>query len=172
MTALMSLGQFVFGLATLAPEQSSRSTTWRYGSGPRVGARPSSQYLGPDTDGVSLQGVLFPELIGDLGGLAALRAMGDAGESFPLLDGGGRVLGDYVIERVQEERRILFPNGEPQKVEFTLDLRRVDDAGDGTGGATGDGGDDGYFFSPDFQDGDPEDVGFEDGETPDVGFLG
>ena len=152
MTALMSLGQFTFGLATLAPESVGRDTGWRWAENQRVGARPAAQFLGPAVDGVSLQGVLLPELIGDRDALEELRQMGDAGEAYPLLDGQGRMLGLFAIEKVREQASILFPDGSPQKVDFTLDLRRTDDPGDAVVAATGGEDDDGYFFDDQFND--------------------
>lgn len=162
MTALMSLGQFVFGLATLAPETEGRETSWRFAQGPRVGARPSNQFLGPDTDGVTLRGVLWPELIGDADALEQLRQMGDTGQAFPLVDGGGRNRGGFIIEKVHEDRSLFFPDGAPQKIEFSLDLRRD---GDPPPTAAVGAADEGYFFDDDFNDatGGVEDGGFTGG---------
>ncbi len=145
---MMALGQFVFGLATLAPQDTERDTGWRYAGNSRVGARPSSQFLGPDRDTRSLSGILFPELVGDADGLDQLRAMGDTGQAFPLVDGVGRVLGSWRIDRIRDRRAEFHADGEARRIDFSIELTRVDD--DGAGDQAGGDGEDGYFFDDAF----------------------
>ena len=57
---LMALGQFVFGLDTLAFDTLRRATAWRHPSNSRVGAMPARQSLGPGDDTITLSGVLAP----------------------------------------------------------------------------------------------------------------
>lgn len=124
---MMAFGQFVFSLDTLAYQDLQRQTSWRHPSNSRVGARPARQYASPGEDTMNLPGLLLPGLAGDTGSLAELRAMGDAGTAWPLVDGSGIVYGQFVIESLNETRTLFFRDGTARRSEFQLQLARVDD---------------------------------------------
>lgn len=123
---LMSLGMFVFELPTLTYQELERRTDWRHSQNARVGQRAGNQFLGPGEDTVTLSGSI-PLEFGDLAALDTLREMGDAGESYPLVDGRGRVHGAHVILDLGERQSLPMADGTPRKTEFTLSLRHVDD---------------------------------------------
>lgn len=125
--ALMTLGLFVFDLPTLAYHQLQRRTTWRHATSERVGARAAGQFVGPGDDDITLTGMLAPIAFGDPGSLDDLRAMGDAGEAWPLVDGAGRVYGAFVITGLDETQRSIMDNGVARISDFTLSLKRMDD---------------------------------------------
>ena len=125
---MLSLGQFLFGMDTLAFQELRRRTSWRHAESARVGARPASQFAGAGADTVSLPGWIGPELCGDPASLDQLRAMGDDGSSYTLAAGTGEILGEYVITDLDQTSSVLFADGTPRKVEFALELKRVDDA--------------------------------------------
>lgn len=124
---LMSLDQFVFGMTTLAHQELQRQTQWRHASNARVGARNARQFTGPGDDTITLSGVLMPEISGTLDSLDKLRAMGDQGQAYALVDGEGAVYGAYLIESIQQTGSYLQANGRPRKVEFSITLTRTDD---------------------------------------------
>jgi phage protein U len=78
--SMMALGQFLFGLDTLAYEQLQRATDWRHPANSRVGAMPARQYLGQGEDNITLTGLQVPEFCGDRESLDQLRDMADAGK--------------------------------------------------------------------------------------------
>lgn len=125
---MMSLGQFVFSLPTLAYQQLQRATDWRHAQNSRVGARPASQFVGPGDDVFTLDGLLLPELAGKRASLDTLRDMGGQGAAWSLVDGNGVVYGAVVILRVNETSSLFFADGTPRRIAFTLELRRVDDS--------------------------------------------
>ena len=125
---MMAFGQFVFGLSTLAYQELQRQTAWRHPSTSRVGARPARQYLGPGDDTISLQGLLAPEFCGSKISLDQIREMGDEGSAWPLVDGNGIIHGQFVIENLSETSTIFMDNGAARRIEFHLQLTRVDDA--------------------------------------------
>lgn len=132
---MMALGQFIFSLPTLAYNDFKRQSSWRHPSNSRVGARPARQSLGPGDDTISLSGLLVPEFAGRKGALNELRAMADKGNAWSLVDGTGEVFGAWVIENVNETGTLHMDNGAPRRIEFDLQLARVDDAqADGGGG--------------------------------------
>jgi phage protein U len=125
---MLSLGQFVFSIQTAAYQQLERASEWRHSANQRVGARPAAQYVGPGEDTITLEGLLLPELTGDRSNLDQLRDMAATGSACPLVDGSGVVYGAWVLTRLNETSTLFFADGTPRRVEFTLALRRVDDA--------------------------------------------
>jgi phage protein U len=129
--SMMALGQFLFGLDTLAYHDAQRSSDYRHPANSRVGARPARQYVGPGEDKLTLTGCQAPEFRGDRKALDTLRDMAADGAAYALVrgnGGGGNVLGAWVIESVAETGTIFIAEGVPRRVEFTLCLARVDDA--------------------------------------------
>lgn len=124
---MLSLGMFGFALDTLAYQEFSRRTDWKHGRTPRFGARDANQFTGPGADTVSLRGYLLPELAGDPDSLDDLRDMAGGGESFPLVGGDGRVYGNFIIIGIDEGQTLFFSDGKPRRIEFTIDLTRVED---------------------------------------------
>lgn len=124
---MMSLGMFVFSLPTLAYQELQRKTAWTHAENKRVGARAANQFLGPDADRITLGGLLVPDAGGRRGSLDELRAMGDQGGPWPLVDGTGAVLGSWVIENVDETQSVFFEDGVPRKTDFGLSIKRVDE---------------------------------------------
>lgn len=124
---MMALGEFVFALRTAAYQDFKRQAEYRHASRSRVGVRPASQYLGPGAETITLSGVLLPELTGGRASLDALRAMGEQGRAWPLIEGSGRIYGLHIVKSVSETATVFFADGVPRKIEFELALERVDD---------------------------------------------
>lgn len=123
---MLSLGMFGFSLNTLAYQDFSRRTDWKHGRTPRFGARDAAQFVGPGADTISLRGILLPEFAGDPASLDQLRAMAAGGEAFPLVDGSGRVYGDFIITGIDEGQTIFFADGRPRRIDFTVELSRTE----------------------------------------------
>lgn len=139
---MMSLGQFVFSLPTLAYQDLRRASAWRHPSNSRVGARPARQFVGPGDDCITLGGLLVPEFMGSRRLIDELRAMAEGGKAWALVDGAGEVLGAWVIESINESGSHFIAEGQPRRIEFELQLARVDDDQAEPDGGWGDGWDD------------------------------
>lgn len=124
---MMTLGQFVFNLNTVPYQEMQHSAGWRHPSSSRVGLRPGYQFIGPDEETVTLSGVLLPTFTGGQSSLDELRAMADTGKAWPLIDGTGTLYGLFVIEKLDQTRSEFFSDGAARRIEFTLNLKRVDD---------------------------------------------
>jgi len=124
---MMSLGQFVFSLNTLAYQDLQRQTSWRHAANSRVGARPARQFVGPGDDTITLSGMVAMEFSNGIASLDEIRTMADAGKAWPLVDGAGYVYGQWVIEGLNTTNTLFMSNGVPRRVEFQLSLTRVDD---------------------------------------------
>ena len=71
---------------------------------------------------------------------AVVLAVGDTGAAYALVNGAGEVFGAWVIESVEETGTLFIREGLPRRIEFTLQLARVDDRqADPSGGTGGDG---------------------------------
>ena len=124
---LLAIGLFAFGIPTLAHDELQRRTQWKHATSNRVGGRDATQYVGPGDETVSISGTAFAELSDGRASLDQLRAMADSGDAWPLVDGAGRVYGAFVIETIDEGQRVLLADGTPLKIDFTINLLRVDD---------------------------------------------
>ncbi|WP_415775297.1 phage tail protein [Shewanella oncorhynchi] len=124
---MMTLGFFVFSRRTVPYQTSQHDMVWRHPTNSRVGARPSAQFLGVGDETLTLSGVLMPEITGGELSLEALRKMADTGKAYPLIEGRGSVTGFFVIEKISKGRSEFFSDGAARKIEFTIELKRVDE---------------------------------------------
>ncbi|MCS6160697.1 phage tail protein [Shewanella baltica] len=124
---MMTLGFFVFSRLTVPYQASQHDMVWRHPTNSRVGARPSAQFLGVGDETLTLSGVLMPEITGGELSLEALRKMADTGKAYPLIEGRGTVTGFFVIEKISKGRSEFFSDGAARKIEFTIELKRVDE---------------------------------------------
>jgi phage protein U len=139
---MMALGMFIFGLQSVAYQSLQQQLAWRHPSNSRVGVRPARQYAGPDDETITISGSVYPEVSrAGVVSLDDLRAIGDDGAGALLIDGTGVVYGQYVIESLNTTRSVLFADGAPRKIDFSLVLKRVDDTDDAIIRAAGDGAD-------------------------------
>jgi phage protein U len=118
---------FVFSLSTAAYQELQRQTEWRHASNSRVGAAPARQFVGRGDDTITLPGVILPELAGSALSLDALRLMANTGKAWPMVEGSGRIYGLWVIDGLSETKTLFFRDGMPRRIEFTINLKRIDD---------------------------------------------
>jgi phage protein U len=124
---MLALGMFVFGLHTAAYQEMQRQTDWRHPSSNRIGVQPARQFVGCGEDAITLPGLILPELAGTALSLDALRLMANTGKAWPMVEGSGRIYGLWVIESLSETKTLFFRDGTPRRIEFTLNLKRIDD---------------------------------------------
>jgi len=122
---LYALGLFAFDMSTLLFADLERDRSWRHPETEVFGALPSSQFVGPGSDTVSLTGTLIPEVCGSYSSIEKIAAMGDTGDAYPLVRGDGKVLGNFVIKRLNEKHANLIDTGQARNVEFSIELSRV-----------------------------------------------
>lgn len=124
---MLALGPYRFSLSTAAYQELERTSSWRWPSVDRIGARPALQYTGPGEDTVSMRGTIYPHYAGGLGQVSAMRAAASTGLPLLLIDGTGRVWGQYVITEIRETQKTFFSNGQPRAQEFDLSLTMYGD---------------------------------------------
>ncbi len=123
---MMILGSFQFSVSTAAYQDLTRSTEYRWAAQDVFGVRPRLQFTGQGADSVTVEGAIFPEYRGGLGQLDRMRALAGAGQPLRMIDGNGRIMGRWAIERVQEKQTVFAAFGVPKRQDFTLQLKRCD----------------------------------------------
>lgn len=124
---MLALGDFRFSISTAAYDQLQRSTDYRWSSQDRIGKAPALQFGGPGADTIELPGTIYPHYAGGLGQIDGMRTEANKGKPLLMVDGLGRVCGYWVIEAVRETQGVLFADGVPRRMEFSLNLRRYND---------------------------------------------
>lgn len=123
---LYALGLFVFSTDTALFDGLRRREDWRHGQQSRFGARDAFQFIGPGQDSITIGGTLVPQVQGSFTSLDTLRDMAAEGEVYQLIRGDGRVEGGFVITGLDTDAGFLLIDGIPRKVDFTLELARVE----------------------------------------------
>lgn len=123
---LLSIGNFIFSIPTLLHDELQRQTDWRHAANARIGAPDATQFIGPGQDTVSISGTALAELSDGAASLDQLRAMAATGEPQPMVDGSGWIRGDFIINRIDERRKHLLADGTALKIDFGIDLTRVE----------------------------------------------
>jgi phage protein U len=120
---MMALGSFRFGVNSAGYQTFVRSAAWRWEKVDRAGRAPALQYLGPDADEITLEGVIYPHFKGGLRQVELMRLAASTGAPLILVDGLGWVWERWVITAVEERKSVFLPGGAPRKIEFTVRLR-------------------------------------------------
>ena len=124
---LMALGMFLFEIGTLPYDELQRKASWEHAKASRVGARDATQFVGPGDETITLSGSVYAEISDGRVSIDDLRTIADDGEAQPLVDGRGTVYGTYVITAIDERQAYLMSDGRPRRIDFGIDLLRVDD---------------------------------------------
>lgn len=116
-------GAYVFSSSTTVPRTVTRDTDFPWAQQDRIGRSPAQQDGVGGKDVFKFNGVLFPGK--NKSGKEQLSAMRlEAGKKQPLVlaDGDGWVYGRWVITKIRESRSHLWPNSNPRKVGFEMNL--------------------------------------------------
>jgi len=124
---LLAIGLFTFSIPTMVHEDLQRRASWTHAKSQRIGARDATQFVGVGPETISIRGTAYRELSNGRASLDELRAMADTGNAWSVVDGAGQVYGAFVIEGIDEGLKELDRDGTARKIEFGIDLWRVDD---------------------------------------------
>lgn len=120
---MMALGAFRFGMNNANYQTFSRSASYRWAKQDRIGRAPALQYLGPDAEEITLEGVIYPHFKGGLRQMEQMRRLASTGQPMMLVDGLGFVWKRWCITEVSERRSFLMRDGSPRKIEFSITLQ-------------------------------------------------
>lgn len=142
----MILGDFQFNLKTMTPNSLTRTTEFNWSDVERIGDLPNLQNLGISKDQIEIEGVFYPKftkensinnIIGTrgmnflnlsensgYGSIDAIRTSNLCKIASNLINDNGEILGKFVIASIKETQSYFDVNGNPQKIEFTLTLKK------------------------------------------------
>ncbi len=123
---LMIYGLFVFSVKSVPFNEIQRQQNWRWANNSRVGLHPAYQFIGKGEESITLNGTLMPEFSGGVLSLDMLQRLADSGDYYLLMSGFGKIYGYYFIESISETQSYFLADGQPQKIDFTLNLKRYD----------------------------------------------
>jgi phage protein U len=129
---LLAIGLFPFSIPTIVHDDLQRRASWTHATSQRIGARDATQFVGVGPETLSIRGVAHAELSDGRASLDELRRMAGTGNAWSVVDGAGQVYGAFVIQGIDEGLKELGPDGRPRKIDFSIDLLRVDDEADGS----------------------------------------
>lgn len=128
---MMGLGTFRFGMRNEAYQTLVQTASFRWEKVDRIGRAPALQYLGPDAQTISIEGVIYPAFRGGLRQVDLMRLQAGTGVPFMMVSGAGLIFKRWVITQVTERKSYLLRDGAPQKIEFTLSLQAYGEDGNG-----------------------------------------
>lgn len=127
-TVMMQLGAYQFAISRAAYQELTRRSDYRWPEQERFGQIPALQYTGRASESMTLSGVIYPEYRGGLEQLNGMRSMAAAGRPLQLISGAGVMLGEWVIESIEERQSVFAAQGLPRRQDFTMALRKFADA--------------------------------------------
>ncbi len=119
---MLRLGEFKFGIATAAYETLKQTWDFQWASQPRIGRNPVLQFTG-FSRGQSLAGVMYPGQFGSRRHIEAMVTMAGKGEPLLMVASTGVPLGYWAITKVECSNSVFFSDGEPRKIDFSLELQ-------------------------------------------------
>lgn len=117
----MTLGSIRFSVQEGAYQSLTRTLEMVIARQGRAGRQAARQVLGED-ETVEIEGVVYPAFRGGLDRVDSFRALARTYAPAMLTDGTGKVWGEFVVERVEEQGSAFLPNGAPQRQAFRISL--------------------------------------------------
>ena len=121
---LFQLGSFQFDLPNGVPQTMERTAEYRWELQDRLLRDPAAQFVGPGSQQITLDGVLYPGFSGRQSTLETLRELAAQGEPQMFTDGAGRVFGRWAIRSLREGLSVFAPGGGARQIDFSVGLVR------------------------------------------------
>ena len=119
---LFQLGSFQFDLPNGAPQTLDWNADYRWEEQGRILRDPAQQFVGPGSQTITLDGVLYPGFSGRQSTMEELRGIARDGQPLMLTDGLGRVYGQWAIKQLREGKGVFAPGGGARQIGFNISL--------------------------------------------------
>jgi phage protein U len=119
---LFQLGSFQFDLPNGVPQTLDWSADYRWEEQGRLLRDPAQQFMGPGSQQITLDGVLYPGFSGRQSTMEQLRTLAREGKPLMLTDGLGKVFGKWAIKQVREGKGTFAPGGGAREISFSVQL--------------------------------------------------
>jgi hypothetical protein len=121
-SVLLNLGGFKFSLLTAAYESLQRQWQFNWPAQERMRNIPAKQFTGMGDQSINLPGVIYPGQYGEGDFIERVAETAATGVPLQLVSGTGAIMGFWCVETISESRKVLFPDGTPRKIEFSIKL--------------------------------------------------
>lgn len=121
---LFQLGSFQFDLPNGVPQTLDRTAEYRWEVQDRLLRDPAAQFMGPGSQQITLDGVLFPGFSGRQTTMETLRELAATGAPQMLTDGIGKIYGKWAIRSIQEGLSTFAPGGGARQISFNVSMVR------------------------------------------------
>lgn len=121
---LAMFGPVMFDLKVNLYETSEESEA-RFAEKPVLGVRPPLEFIGAGGHSFQLTVKLFPEKLGGLSSVDALRAVQESGLPQYFMRGDGVPQGWFVLDRLSVKSTFLGPNGVGRVVDVDISIKRA-----------------------------------------------
>lgn len=128
---MLALGALRFGVSRETYQTMTRTAAYRWAPQARLGRAPAMQFLGPDSEEITLEGVIYPHFKGGLRQIELMRLIAATGQPQILVDGMGFVWQRWCITSVEETRSVTMADGAPRRIDFTITLKAYGEDGGG-----------------------------------------
>lgn len=132
---LFQLGSFQFDLPNGVPQTLERSAEFRWEGQDRILREPAYQFVGPGSQEITLDGVLYPGFSGKQNTMETLRELATKGEPQMFSDGLGKVHGKWCITSLREGLAVFAPGGGARQITFSIRLVRYGEDNPGAAAA-------------------------------------
>ena len=119
---LYQLGSFQFDLPNGVPQTLDWQAEYRWEEQGRLMRDPAQQFIGPGSQAITLDGVLFPGFSGRQNTMEQLRTIAREGQPLMLSDGLGKVYGKWAIKSLREGKGVFAPGGGARQIDFNIQL--------------------------------------------------
>jgi len=127
MFVLMGLGPFRFSLSTFSYDEIKRKTEARVEAVKIIGARPSLHVSGLEVEKIEIKSVFHPKHLPGNSGLYQIAAMRSCvGQTYGFVGnriGVGDILGQWMLQSVEDTQKEIFVDGLGQVVEVEIELQ-------------------------------------------------
>ncbi len=119
---MMALGDFRFGVSNDSLQELSKTSRYRWGKVNRTGRKPGLQFLGSDSETITLRGTIFPHYKGGLRQVDLMRKLAGFGVPLPMVDGTGFNWDLWAITSIDDAKTDFLPDGAPRQIKFTISM--------------------------------------------------
>lgn len=126
---MLSFGKYVFAVNTTSYQQLQRTVGATWTATERLNTTPALHATGFPASTITLCGVIYPKTALELSAFSALRTQAQQLTPHWLVDGSGKVWGQWVITRLQETQTLFWSNGQPRQITFDVQLMQYNTTG-------------------------------------------
>lgn len=119
------LGDVIFQVSEKTFGEISRGAKHRWAKVSKVGVRPAMQSVGPDLEEIEFSGFFHARYVGGMDHVKNLRALTKSREPVVFTCSWDKInenLGLWCVESVEESRKVIYRDGVPGRVDFTVRL--------------------------------------------------